>query len=72
MAMNLEVPRDVAIRMLVAVAQAPTDIEHARLSKLSDSELASEMAAPATARSLSTLTRELVSSLLDESSARSS
>ena len=70
--MNLEVTRDVAIRMLVAVAQAPTDTEHTRLSKLSDSELASEMAAPATARSLSTLTRELLSSWLDESSARSS
>lgn len=70
--MRLEVPRDIAIRMLAAVAQSPTEREQARLSQLSDGELAVEMAEPGTARSLATLSRELVSSCLDESGPRSS
>lgn len=55
----------IAIRMLAAVAQSPTGREQARLSQLSDGELAAEMAEPGTARSLATLSRELVSSWLD-------
>lgn len=52
--------------MLVAVAQAPKGHEQARLSQLSYGELAAEMAEPATAQQLAKLTKELLSSWVDE------